>query len=235
MNKQSNIYTIIYITVLVVIVGAALAITSLSLKPQQTDNANADKMHQILASVHIVAGNTDVKATFNKYVTNQFIVSANGTVTPGDAFNVNVAKEVKLPPDQRRLPLYECTLENGSKKYVIPLAGNGLWGPIWGYLSVDENGTTIYGAYFAHQGETPGLGAEIEKPAFSAQFEGKNLFKNNKFLPIGVLKAGTKPLEGEDYVDAISGGTITSKGVEAMIADCITGYEKFLESIKSKS
>ena len=232
MNKQGNLYTIIYIVVLVVVVGAALAITSLSLKPQQTDNANADKMRQILASVHVVSESADVKSTFNKYITGQYVVSADGTATEGDAFDIDMAKEVKLPMAERRMPLYVCTLPEGGKKYIIPLAGNGLWGPIWGYMSVDENGSTIYGAYFAHQGETPGLGAEIEKPAFSNQFEGKNLFKDNKFLPVAVLKSGTKPQSGEDYVDAISGGTITSKGVESMIADCIKGYENYLESVK---
>lgn len=233
MNKQGNLYTIIYIVVLVVVVGAALAITSLSLKPRQTDNSNADKMRQILASVHVISDASDVKSTFEQYITEQFIVSVDGEAYPGDAFNIDMAKEMKLPVADRKMPLYVCTLPDAGKKYIIPLSGNGLWGPIWGYMSVDENGSTIYGAYFAHQGETPGLGAEIEKPAFSNQFEGKNLFKDNRFLPVSVLKAGTKPQAGEDYVDAISGGTITSKGVESMIADCIKGYEKFLESVKS--
>lgn len=232
MNKQGNLYTILYIIVLVVVTGAALAITSLSLKPRQTENENADKMRQILASVHIIAENQDVKTTFTKYITSQYVVKADGSAEEGDAFDIDIAKQVKLPLAERTLPLYVCTLPEGGQKYIIPLSGNGLWGPIWGYLSVDENGSTIYGAYFAHQGETPGLGAEIEKPAFSDQFEGKNLFKDGKFLPVAVLKAGTKPVADEDYVDAISGGTITSKGVESMISDCVTGYEKFLELVK---
>ena len=113
--------------------------------------------------------------------------------------------------------------------------GAGLWGPIWGYVAVNSDGSTIYGAYFAHQGETPGLGAEIEKPAFSNQFNDKHLIKDGKFMPVAVLKAGQAPLNGEDYVDAISGGTITSKGVASMIDDCLSGYTKFLESLSSKA
>ena len=233
MNKQSNLYTIIYIVILVAVVGAALSITALSLKPLQTDNANADKMKQILASVHIVAENSDVKSTFNQYIKEQYIINPAGTATPGNAFEINVSQQVKLPIEKRQMPLYVCELQNGETKYIIPMYGGGLWGPIWGYVSIDANGSTVYGAYFAHQGETPGLGAEIEKPAFSTQFEGKNFFKDNRFQPISVLKAGTKPYAGEDYVDAISGGTITSKGVESMINNTITGYEKFLESVKS--
>ena len=95
-------------------------------------------------------------------------------------------------------------------------------------MAFDENGSTIYGAYFAHQGETPGLGAEIEKPAFSSQFEGK---KVSRVGPIAVVKAGQQPLDGEDYVDGISGGTITSKGVGAMLSNCLTPYKKFLQNL----
>ncbi len=118
-------------------------------------------------------------------------------------------------------------------KYILPVYGAGLWGPIWGYISVNSDGSTIYGAYFAHQGETPGLGAEIEKPAFSNQFNNLHLFKEGRFLPIAVVKAGQAPLNGEDKVDAISGGTITSKGVASMIDNCLGGYTKFLQSLNN--
>ena len=98
-------------------------------------------------------------------------------------------------------------------------------------MALDADGSTVYGAYFAHQGETPGLGAEIEKPAFSSQFEGKQLFKGSRFLPVAVVKAGQKPVGDEDYVDGVSGGTITSKGVSAMLSDCLTPYEAFLSTL----
>ncbi|MDE7443348.1 MAG: NADH:ubiquinone reductase (Na(+)-transporting) subunit C, partial [Muribaculaceae bacterium] len=119
-------------------------------------------------------------------------------------------------------------------KYIIPVYGAGLWGPIWGYVAFDSDGSTVYGAYFAHQGETPGLGAEIEKPAFSNQFEGKTVFHDDRFLPIAVVKAGQKPLGGEDYVDGVSGGTITSKGVGAMLENCLSPYANYLKSLITK-
>ena len=105
----------------------------------------------------------------------------------------------------------------------------GLWGPIWGYVAIDSDGTTIYGAFFDHQGETPGLGAEITKPAFTDQFEGKEIFKSGQFLPVEVVKKGMKPEGDADYVDGISGGTITSKGVSAMLGDCLSPYRTYLE------
>ncbi|MDE6343231.1 MAG: NADH:ubiquinone reductase (Na(+)-transporting) subunit C, partial [Muribaculaceae bacterium] len=123
---------------------------------------------------------------------------------------------------------------DGARKYVVPVYGAGLWGPIWGYVALDSDGSTIYGAYFAHEGETPGLGAEIEKPAFSDQFRGKELWKHGNFLPVNVLKKGTKPVAGEDYVDAVSGGTITSKGVASMLDSGLTPYKAYLRSLTEK-
>lgn len=233
MNKQSNTYTIIYIIVLVVIVGAALAFTSISLKDRQQANADADKMRQILASVRIEVPDAQVTETYSKYITGSMVVNAAGNVDSSapKAFDISIAAQVKEPADKRLLPVYECKLDDGSMKYILPMYGAGLWGPIWGYVSVDSDGSTVYGAYFAHQGETPGLGAEIEKPHFRQQFYGKRLMLDGKFAPIAVVKKGMPAPEGQDYVDGISGGTITSKGVGAMIDNSLAPYADFLKSL----
>ncbi|MDE6196380.1 MAG: NADH:ubiquinone reductase (Na(+)-transporting) subunit C, partial [Muribaculaceae bacterium] len=227
---------IIYIVVLVVVVGTALAFTSISLKDRQQANADADKMRQILASVGIKPEAGDIVSDYQKYITDSYVINAEGERVDATekAFDVNVAVQSKQAAAERLLPVYVCTLEDGATKYILPMYGAGLWGPIWGYVSVDADGSTIYGAYFAHQGETPGLGAEIEKPAFSGSFAGKHLIKNGAFLPVAVVKAGQTPQGDEDYVDGISGGTITSKGVGAMIDNCIAPYSKYLESLAAK-
>lgn len=233
MNKQSNTYTLIYIIVLVALVGTGLAFTSMSLRGRQQQNIAAEKMRQILASVHIVPDKGQVISDFDKYITEQYIVDAAGNRVEGDAFDVDVAKQVALPAAERRMPVFECTLADGSRKYILAAYGAGLWGPIWGYVSVDADASTVYGAYFGHQGETPGLGAEIEKPAFSDQFQGKQMFKDGRFLPVEVVKAGQKPAGDNDYVDGISGGTVTSKGVSAMLDNCLTSYSEYLNKIRS--
>lgn len=231
LNKQSNIYTVIYIVVMVVVVGTALALTAMTLKPIQSRNVSADKMKQILASVHVTP-EKDVIADFNSLIVEQYIIDSNGNKVEGNAFDVDVASQVKLDETERQLPVFVCRLpEDGSLKYILPMYGAGLWGPIWGYVAVNGDGKTIYGAYFAHQGETPGLGAEIEKPAFSDQFNGKSLFSDDRFVPVAVLKKGLKPSEGQEYVDAISGGTITSTGVSNMIANSLSPYQQFLKTL----
>ena len=168
-NKQSNIYTVFYIVVMVLIVGFALVSTSLALRDKQHANADADKMKQILAAVHIAPKKSDIIDTFNSTVTSQPVFNSHGDSIGNNAFAVNVEAQSKLKDAERELPVYVCKIADGSTKYVIPVYGAGLWGPIWGYVAFDADGSTIYGAYFAHQGETPGLGAEIEKPAFSNQ------------------------------------------------------------------
>ncbi|MDE6074239.1 MAG: NADH:ubiquinone reductase (Na(+)-transporting) subunit C [Muribaculaceae bacterium] len=233
MNKQSNIYTIVYIIVMVVVVGAALAFTAMSLKDRQQANADNDKRRQILSSVNITADAADLTQEFDKYITGQVVVNAQGDSVGSDAFSIKMEQQVKVPADSRLLPLYICSID-GSTKYIIPLYGQGLWGPIWGYISLNDDASTVYGAFFDHQGETPGLGAEITKDAFRDEFRNKELFKDDRFLPIAVVKAGLAPTTGEDYVNGISGGTITSKGVGSMLDECLKPYKNYLEKLRSK-
>ena len=233
MNKQSNIYTIVYIIVMVVVVGAALAFTAMSLKDRQQANADNDKRRQILSSVNITPDAADLTQEFDKYITGQVVVNAQGDSVGSDAFSIKMEQQVKVPADSRLLPLYICSID-GSTKYIIPLYGQGLWGPIWGYISLNDDASTVYGAFFDHQGETPGLGAEITKDAFREEFRNKELFKGDRFLPIAVVKAGLAPTTGEDYVNGISGGTITSKGVGSMLDECLKPYKNYLEKLRSK-
>lgn len=234
MNKQSNTYTIIYISVLVCIVGAVLAWVALALKPKQDDNIKIDKMQQMLSAIRVTSSTDNAIELYNKYVVDSYIINDKGEKISGDAFGVAMASEVKKSPSERRLPVFVCNIDN-STKYIIPIYGAGLWGPIWGYISLENDGSTIYGAYFSHQGETPGLGAEIAKPKFSEQFTGKHLYKGGEFKSIAVIKNGNAPADGSDYVDGISGGTITSKGVQTMLQSCLSCYKAFFNELQQNN
>ena len=225
MNKNSNTYIVIYATAMVVVVATLLAVAAMALKSRQEANMLNEKKEAILQSLSAV--DRDYDAFVEAYA-----VDAEGakiaSVTPDAA--LQLLFNLKDAFAAGTYPVFEA--EDG--RIVLPVTGSGLWGPIWGYVALDADGSTVYGAYFAHQGETPGLGAEIEKPAFSGQFEGKQMFKNDRFLPVTVVKAGQKPLGDEDYVDAVSGGTITSKGVAAMLTDCLMPYKNFLETLRTR-
>ncbi len=232
MDRQGNTYTFLYASVMVIVVAAILAFLAQSLKPMQDKNAAVAKKMDILKSVQIESTAADAEAKYEKYIgANAYVVNNNGEKQSGlDAFTVDMAKEVKKTGTERAYPIYECKLDNGDTKYVIPVRGKGLWGPIWGYVSLDEDKNTVFGATFGHKGETPGLGAEITTPMFRDPFKGKKLFdENGTFASIEVVKKGQS--QGDLHkVDGISGGTITSVGVGTMLQDCLSGYEKFLKN-----
>ena len=227
MNKQGNTYTFLYSTVLVVVVAALLAIVALSLQLAQNKNIENEKRQNILRSVNIPSTPENSKELFDKYIVKQFIVNSKGEEITGDAFTVDLAKQAKKSCEEKLLPVFVANID-GATKYILPIYGNGLWGPLWGYISLNEDKNTVYGTVFDHKGETPGLGAEITTPHFQTQFEGKMIFDNSQLVSILVKKGGGAT--GAHEVDAISGGTITSKGVETMIKNYLTCYESFLKN-----
>ncbi len=235
MNKNSNIYQIVYAAVMVLIVGTMLAFIYMALKPKQDANVANDKRGQILSAVHLKpADKSAIEDTFNKYIVEGFIVDENGDIVKNDrqaAFDVDMKNNVK--EENRLLPVFKCELDDGSIKYIVPVYGAGLWGPIWGYVAVNDNGIDTFGAYFSHESETPGLGAKISETAFQEQFNDKKIYVEDEFKSISVMKSGQKPTDGSEYVDAISGGTITSRGVQAMLSDCMKPYDAFFKKLQS--
>ncbi|MGQ1786559.1 MULTISPECIES: NADH:ubiquinone reductase (Na(+)-transporting) subunit C [unclassified Saccharicrinis] len=231
MDKQGNLYTVLYAVVMVVVVAAVLALVATGLKEKQDKNVEVAKKIDLLKSVGIASdATTAVKLYDNHIGENTKVINMNGEEIKGEAFAIDLAKELRKEPKDRNYPLYICNLDNGEEKLIIPLRGVGLWGAIWGYISIDSDKNTVYGATFDHKGETPGLGAEISKDFFETQFKGKTIFDNSgAFTSIAVLKGGVS--EGNPHaVDAISGGTITSNGVTDMLKECLEGYEKYLKN-----
>ena len=225
MNRESNTYTIIYASVMVVFVALLLAFTSESLRGLQKKNEANDKRRQILRSVNVPVSGEETENKYNELIKESFLVNEKGQKVGGDAFAVDAAKMFA----ENTFPVFVASVD-GQTKYVLAMYGTGLWGPIWGYVAVNDDGKTVFGTDFSHQGETPGLGAEIATATFSARFSGKQLFKNGKFTGVAIVKPG-KTMQGQDYVDGISGGTITSVGVDHMIRQSIEHYVEFLKMI----
>lgn len=242
MKKQSNLYIIIYSSVMVIVVAALLSLASTVLKPYQQKNIETEKKLDILKSVGRAADADNVKDKhayvgneFNTVVVEQFVVNRKGDKVEGiDPFAIDLKEQFAKPINEQVLPVFVAKVDEGSPKYILPLLGRGLWGPVWGYISFNDDFNTIYGAAFAHKSETPGLGAEIAHAEFQQQFVDKQIFKNDEFVSISIVKSGTKadPLHS---VDGISGGTITSHGVEEMIHDCLNNYQEYFKKSKAIS
>ncbi len=224
MNTNSNSYTIIYASVIVVIVAFLLAFVSSSLRDQQNKNVELDTKKQILSALN-VRDVKDADAEYNKYIKSDMLVSADGTMTENtEAFSTAYEKEAK---EKGRIHVFVAEVD-GETKYIFPVYGAGLWGSIWGYVALDSDKNTVYGVYFSHASETPGLGAEITSDHFQGQFPGKKTIEDGE-IALGVEKNG-KVVKPDYQVDGISGGTITSKGVDAMLKSCLGNYKNFLTS-----
>lgn len=229
MNVQSNSYTFIYASVMVLVVAAILAFTATQLQPIQQENVEKEKKQNILTSVGVECSRDEATQKYEEYITATYVINSKGEVLEGeDAFNIKLAVENKKEIANRKLPIYECS-KDGSKYYIIPVRGKGLWGPIWGYVALEGDYNTIYGTVFDHKGETPGLGAEISTAWFQAPFKGKKIFdENGELVSVMIVKGGADPSSNHE-VDGISGGTITSVALQVTIKDCLTPYEVYLK------
>ena len=247
LNRNSNSYTIIFAVILVVVVGSALAFTAISLKDLQVKNQLDAKMVSILSSVGVDANRQNANELFYEYIKERMVINADGEVittetgkidpkNPADPFNVNVQAEYRdkeLAEEDRNYPLYKAEID-GETVLIIPVVGKGLWGPIWGYISLKDDYNTVYGAVFNHKGETPGLGAEIAQAPFQNPFEGKTIYEDGDLVSITVRKGGALP-GNPHQVDAITGGTITSNGVTEMLMRTLTIYDRYFEHAKTAS
>jgi Na+-transporting NADH:ubiquinone oxidoreductase subunit C len=206
MNKNSNTYIITDSVVMVVVVAAVLAVAAMVLGPIQNQNVERETKGALLASVGVEVPTEQIEKAYADYITEIPVTAEDGS----------------------QLKLYKSSA-NGKELYIIPVSGSGLWGPVWGYVATEGDWSTISGVVFDHKGETPGLGAEITTPKFTGQFAGKRLFEGSELVGITVLK-GAGASSGNDHaVDAISGGTITSRAVENMIRATLEKYKSYIE------
>lgn len=207
LNTNSNLYIIIYAAVMVVIVAFLLAFVSKALQQKSDANVAIDKKSQILAALCIRS--LDKSMVEAKYA--------------------EVVKEEKDMDGDH--PLYICEVD-GQTKYVVPVKGMGLWGGLWGYIGINDDGCTVYGAYFSHESETAGLGALIAELPFQEQFKGKKIFDSNGNVVLSVIKVGKKidGLDASSRCDAITGATLTSDGVDQMLKSCLAKYKDILNN-----
>lgn len=208
MKTNSNSYTIIYSAIIVVVVAFLLAFVYQVLKPIQDANVALDQKKQILYSLNIRnLDNATAEADYNKMLVSEKNVK-NGTI-----YTFNVDSQIK---------------------YVFSVKGMGLWGGINGFIAVDADKSTVFGAYFNHESETAGLGAEIkDNRKWQEQFRGKELFTkgNRDAIALSVQK---KVTDSKTQVDAVTGATLTSNGVAAMMTDKEKGLGQYIGFLNRK-
>ncbi|MBW6490873.1 MAG: NADH:ubiquinone reductase (Na(+)-transporting) subunit C [Lentimicrobium sp.] len=250
----SNGYIFRYASIMVILVAAILSAAAILLQPAQERNVKIEKIQDILKSANIQSTPSTAEKLYEQYIVKEIVINsageeigvyAGGIFETGNrrAFDVDLKTELKAkhlkaqgkPAQEPVYPLFVCKKDN-ELFYIIPLQGVGLWGPIWGNMALKDDFNTVAGVSFGHKGETPGLGAEIATEIFTEQFPSKTIFNvEGKFESIQVVKGGVansniNPVHG---VDAISGGTITSNGVSAMLKDCLENYVTYIKNQKA--
>jgi Na+-transporting NADH:ubiquinone oxidoreductase subunit C len=228
MNKNSNKYTIIYTIVTVVIVGALLAILATALKPAQEENILNEQKSSIMKAFGDENGNFDDVKVYLLEKDGDWKEQKDSDI---EKVFATISNRKDLAALEDNLPFFEYTrkTKDGEETlYVVPLVGKGLWGDIWGYVSLmnGDKGWEVTGIVMDHAGETPGLGAEIATENVQKQFVGKRIFDGGEFA-LKMLKNGK---DNKEYiegcsVDAISGGTKTCDGVNAMLQNTLEKYE----------
>lgn len=205
LNTNSNAYTIIYASVLVIIVAFLLAFVASALKPTQDKNVALDTKKQILSALNL-RDCADPEAEWAKVLGEQS--------QDAEVLEANI---------------------DGEQKLVVKVKGAGLWGPIWGWVAIDKDGETVYGTFFNHEGETAGLGALIKESKFQDSFKGKKIFADGN-VALGVYKSGKAPatLSTDNYVDAVTGATLTSNGVNDMLQAGLAEKQAEIEAFKNK-
>ena len=224
MNTNSNTYTVIYSIILVVIVAAVLAFAAMFLKPTQDANVKKDTISQILTAATVTG--EDILGTYQQEIEAAILVDINGDKVGSldtDDCEVydNSALKRQITAEPKALPVY--IFKNGVT--VVPCYGAGLWGPIWGYVGLEQDLKTIKAVRFGHKGETPGLGAKIsDEPSFAEAFVGKTVGEGEVIFE--VTKPANRQTENNG-VDAISGATITSQALGKTLDQWFGFYKNY--------
>lgn len=244
-NTESNLYTVVFATVMVLIVGTILAFLASSLKGKINENKRIEKQQNILYAmgVHendessvVFVAKENVESEFSKYITKQIVIQGDDVTEDVNAYLIDIKKEAaaaKSSSYTRRLPLFIGN-KDGNEYYIVPVRGKGLWDAIWGYVALN-NELVIQGVYFDHAGETPGLGSNIKERFFMDDFIGEHIMDGDTFKGVAVSKSNSDPknVRKTDFaVDAISGSTITGDGLAAMLKKDLKMYIPYLQTLK---
>lgn len=231
MNTNSNTYTVVYATVLVVVVAAVLAFAAMSLKPAQEANVKKDTIGQILTAASVESGE-DILGTYQNEIAEAILVNEDGekvgelNTADCQVYGLSDLKR-QIKAEEKALPVY--IFKNGIT--VVPCYGAGLWGPIWGYVGFEGDLKTIRSVCFGHKSETPGLGAKIaDDPSFAEKFKGQQCGEGDVLFEI--TKPANRKLSQENGVDAISGATITSQSLGRTLNQWFGFYRNYLSKVE---
>ncbi len=229
---HSNRYTLIFTSLLTIILASFLSIAAGNLDQLQKLNVELDSKKNILSSLGYKEpsdkkwSTSDILALFQDNI-ESFVLDKQGNKTDKDIKSIDSEK------DYENMPIYISKNNHEINGYAIPISGKGLWSTLYGYFAIEPDGMTAKGITFYAHKETPGLGGEVDKPWFQNNFVGKRFIDDEgNLVGIKVMKGKADPNSYYE-VDGISGATITSKGLETFLVDDLKKYETFFKKIRN--
>jgi len=237
--RQSNSYTVFFTVLVAAVAALILSLASQALKDRQTMNMELDMKKNILTAVSLMGSDDckDVMTCYKKYIKEQVVDSKGEIVKDVSAGNLNFVDELKKTKDTRHFPVFQYVKDEKVKSYCLPIVGKGLWSTIYGYIALEKDLVTVRGITFYRHGETPGLGAEIEKSWFLNKFKGKKIIdKDGQLSSVRIVKGTVKKNSPDIFneVDGISGATLTCDGVNKLIKDSLLQYEPMLKKLRKE-
>ena len=218
-----------------IVCGSLLTLASTGLKEYQLKNIAIDKQKNILKSVGLISDKQKLSqdSIDRLYADNirQMWFDLEGKI---------VSKQKKTEND---LLVYLHQEQDEIQSYIIPIDSRGLWGRILGYLAIKNDGATVAGFTVYSHSETPGLGGEIEKSWFQKNFAGKKILDDaGNLVSVSIAKGAVKGRIPEsrhkNFVDGISGATLTGKFLSAGLKETLVEYEplsiRFREKVTSQ-
>ncbi len=247
MNKENNVYTVLFASLMVIVVGSILAYLASALSGKIKENERFEKQQNILYAMGVNENEDEgsvnfvptevVEKEFSTYITEQLVIEGDKITTDDQAYMIDIKKELdKLKDgDTPKLPVF-IGKKDGETYYIVPMYGKGLWDAIWGFMALDKD-MIVQGVYFDHKAETPGLGANIKQRYFMDDFTGESILNGSNYTGIKVVKGNNDPvneIKDDNEVDALAGATITGNGVSAMISKTVNLYKDYFETLRNQ-
>ena len=247
-NNDSISKTLFVVIALSLVCSIVVSTAAIGLRDKQIENAKLDKQTKIL-EVSGVEAEGDVKTLFAQYIEPRLVDFTTGTFIEGDAAEYDQRKAAKDPGQSVKLTaeqdvakiirranqgvVYLVKEGNKVNKVILPIHGNGLWSMMYAFIAVETDGNTVSGITYYEQGETPGLGGEVENPRWRAQFVGKQLFDKDHKPALRIVKGGA-PQGSKHGVDGLSGATLTANGVQRTFDFWLgdNGFGPFLTKVR---
>ncbi len=254
MRRDTNTYTILFALMIAALFSLLLSVISQSLDSRQRIQLEADIKFNILMATGLrecprdprelqkIKGQkecVDIQCCYDEFIETMVVDHEGNPVDRGTLekapFRIDLEKQKKRPASERILPVFK-RVENGKViAYCVPVVGKGLWSTIKGYVALKPDMNTIFGIAFYSQGETPGLGAEIQTRWFQDQFKGKKIRNmEGNLVSVKVKKGKVQPDEKnrEHKVDGISGATLTGNGVTDLLQTSLEIYEPYFQKVR---